>query len=80
MVTDKTHHVLDQMPEQRHLICERMRADAEFRLLCEDFGEAFEALRHWEDFTASHRAERIAKFRQLLSELKAEILAELEAT
>ena len=78
-MADKTHHVFDQMPEYRHLIRERMRVDPEFCLLCEDYGEAFEALRHWEDCTASHRAERIAEFRRLVGDLEAEILAELGA-
>lgn len=79
-MADKAHYVLDQLPEHRHPIRERMRIDQEFRSLCEDYGEAFEALRRWEGSDDSHRSARIEEFRRLLGELEAEILAELGAT
>jgi hypothetical protein len=79
-VADKAHYVLDQLPEHRHAIRERMGVDQEFRSLCEDYGDAFEALRRWEGSDDSHRVARIEEFRRLLGDLEAEILAELGAT
>jgi hypothetical protein len=78
-MAEKMHHVLDQLPEHRHLLRERMLVDPEFRSLCEDYGDAFEALLRWEVSTDSHRPARIEEFRRLLSELEAEILVELAA-
>ena len=78
-MADKAHHVFDQLPEHRYPIRERMGVDQEFRSLCEDYGDAFEALRHWEGSADSHRPARIAEFRRLLGELETEILAELGA-
>jgi hypothetical protein len=78
-VTDKAHHVLDQLPEHRHPIRERMLVDPEFCSLCEDYGDAFEALRHWECSVDTRRTARVEEFRRLLGELKTEILAELGA-
>jgi hypothetical protein len=79
VVADKAHHVLDQLPEYRHRIRECMRVDQEFQSLCEDYGDAFEALRRWEGSADSHRPARIEEFRRLLGELEAEILLELGA-
>jgi hypothetical protein len=77
IVADKMHHVLDQMPEYRYLIRERMRVNQEFLLLCEDFGEAFEALQHWKVSTDVRQAKRVEEFRGLVDDLAAEILAVL---
>jgi hypothetical protein len=79
LVADKTHHVLDPLPKHRHPIRERMRVDQEFRSFCEDYGDAFEALRRWEGSADSHQTARFEEFRRLLAELEAEILVELDA-
>ncbi|MGZ9020617.1 MAG: hypothetical protein ACXW3S_11795, partial [Rhodoplanes sp.] len=65
-MADKAHHVLDQLPEHRQPIRARMLSDPEFRSLCEDYGDAFEALRRWEGSADSHRTARIEEFRRLL--------------
>jgi hypothetical protein len=76
-MTEKTQHVLDQLPQHRTVLRERMLVDREFRSLCEDYGDAFEALRHWEVSADGHRAARVEEFGRLLAELESEILAEL---
>jgi len=76
-MTEKTHHVLDQLPQHGYALRERMIVDREFRSLCEDYGDALEALRRWEASADRHRAARIEEFRGLLAELEIEILAEL---
>jgi len=45
---EKIQHVLDQLPQHRTVLRERMVVDRDFRSLCEDYSDAFEALRHWE--------------------------------
>jgi hypothetical protein len=76
---DKIGHVLERLPDHRHAILQRMMGDPEFRSLCEDYGDAFAALRRWEVSVDSHRAERVEEFARLLAELESEILAELGA-
>lgn len=77
IVANKTHHVLDKMPEYRQRIHERMRVNHEFRLLCEDFGEACEALQHWKGSTDALQAKRVEEFQGLVDDLAAEILVVL---
>ena len=74
---ERTHHVLEALPQHRRALCERMLVDGEFRSLCEDYGDAFEALRRWEASADVHRAARIEEFGRLLAELESEILTDL---
>ena len=74
---DKAKHVVDQLPQHRHVLRERMLVDVEFRSLCEDYGDALEALRHWEASTDGRRSARVEEFARLLAELESEILGEL---
>jgi uncharacterized protein YPO0396 len=74
---DKSRHVLDQLPQHAAAMRERMIVDREFRSLCEDYGEALEALRGWEASDDRHRQERVEEFRSLLAELELEIAREL---
>lgn len=74
---EKTRHVLERLPDHRHALRQRMMVDREFRSLCEDYGDAFEALRRWEVSDDRHRRERIEEFGRLLLELESEIRGEL---
>lgn len=76
-MTDKLHHVLERLPGHRQVLLQRMMTDREFRGLCEDFGDAFEALRRWEGATNGQRKARMEEFARLLAELEGEILVEL---
>lgn len=79
-MSERTHHVLEALPQHRHTLCERMLVDQEFRSLCEDYGEAVEAVRYWEQSRHQHREARSEEFRDLVVELEREILAELGAS
>ena len=71
-------HVVQRFPEQWRDIAALSRASEDFRALCDDYGEAMEALRRWQAATADPNAPaRIEEFRQLVAELEDEILAEL---
>lgn len=76
-MSENGRHVLDQLPQHAAAIRERMIVDREFRSLCEDYGDAFEALRRWEVSADCHRAARVEEFARLVAELESEILAEL---
>jgi hypothetical protein len=57
----------------------RLRArDPSFRSICDDYGEAQRALKHWES-AGKAAPERVAEYRQMLTELEAEASAILEA-
>lgn len=67
-----------RLPQHVSTICRLQARDAGFRSICDDYGEAQRALKHWE--SASQAApERVAEYRQILQELEAEALAILEA-
>lgn len=77
-MTDNVQRVLDQMPRHEGALRERMLIDPEFRSLCEDYGDALEALERWHASSDDARREaRVAEFRSLANDLEAEILAAL---
>jgi hypothetical protein len=75
----KTRHVLDKLPQHALAVCERMIVDRDFRSLCEDYGDACEALRRWQISDDRRRQERIEEYQELLRDLEREILRELSA-
>jgi len=76
-MAEKTHQVLERLPQHRHTMQKRMLIDREFRSLCDDYDDALEALRRWELSDDRHRQERVQEFRSLLAELEEDILREL---
>jgi hypothetical protein len=73
-------HVFQRFPDRWRAIAALGRGSEDFRWLCEDYGEAVEALRRWQAATADPRAPaRIEEFGQLVVELEDEILAALAA-
>lgn len=72
-----TRHAIERLPAQRAALERRLLADRSFRALCEDYGEAIEALRRWEGSSDPRSGERVAEFRALAAELEIEIRAYL---
>jgi hypothetical protein len=73
-------HVIQRFPDRWRAVAALGRASEDFRALCEDYGEAVEALRRWQASTADPNAPaRIEEFGQLVAELEDEILAALAA-
>jgi hypothetical protein len=52
--------------------------DPSFRSICDDYGAPQRALKHWES-ACQAAPERVAEYRQMLTELEAEALAILQA-
>jgi len=63
--------------QNRQAIKERMLHDSGFRSLCEDHGDALEALRRWQASDDPRRAERVEEVQTLLIELEREVVREL---
>ena len=74
---DEFETLVRRFPQHAATICRLRGQDASFRSICEDYGEAQRALKHWEA-AAPAAPERVAEYRQILSELEAEVLAVLK--
>ena len=75
---DETEALARRFPQYASTIRRLQTGDPDFRAICDDYGEAQRALKHWE--AAGQAApERIAEYREILTELEAEALAILEA-
>jgi hypothetical protein len=67
-----------RFPQHASNICRLRARDPDFRSICDDYDAARRALKHWE--AAGQAApERVAEYRQMLTELEAEALAILQA-
>lgn len=72
-----THHVLERFPERRSAIAGLLERNAEFGSLCEDYGEAVEALRRWQASPDDNASLEVRHFGLLVTELEEEILSAL---
>jgi hypothetical protein len=76
-MSDEIESLACRFPQHASTIRRLQARDPSFRSICDDYGEARRALKHWE---AAGRAApgRVAEYRQMLTELEAEALAILE--
>lgn len=77
-MSDKARHAVERFPDLMQAIKQCMADDRFFRTLCEDYGEAVEALQHWQEVNGSMDSERVNACRELVGELEQEILLELQ--
>jgi hypothetical protein len=67
-----------RFPQHASKIRRLQARNPDFRSICDDYEDAWRALKHWEAAgDAAH--ERVAEYRQILKELEGEVLAILEA-
>jgi hypothetical protein len=71
-------HVLERFPDHWQEITELLRTSAAFGSLCEDYAIAVTALRAWELSAHPKAPARVTEYRELVAELEAEILAQLQ--
>ena len=64
--------ILQQLPELRTQIVDRLVGDTEFRSLCHDYDRCAEALGRFRE-QAETLPERVAEYEQLLAELEDDI-------
>jgi hypothetical protein len=76
-MSDEIETLAQRFPQHASTIRRLEARDPSFRAICEDYGEALRALKHWQ--AAGQAAPgRVAEYRQILMELEAEALAMLE--
>jgi len=71
--------ILQQLPELRTQIIDRLVGDADFQSLCHDYDRCAEALERFRD-QAESLPERIAEYEQLLAELEGDIRRVLDVS
>lgn len=76
-MSDATRHVIERFPDMAAAVKQCLSDSRNFRLLCEEYDLAAEALRHWKMSHARQAPQRIAEYRGLLDELEAEIRSEI---
>lgn len=74
----KISHAINKFRKLKVEIEEAVLRDARFRAICEDYGEAVDALDFWSQSTDERAAKRITEYRLLLLELEREIFVELQ--
>jgi hypothetical protein len=77
-MSDETETLARRFPQHAATIRRLQARDPSFRSICENYGEAQRAMKHWEA-TGQAAPERVAEYRQILTELEAEALAILQA-
>ncbi|WP_448204939.1 hypothetical protein [Azospirillum sp. sgz302134] len=81
-MSEKIRYAMDRFPDLAQAIKQYCADNRFFHGLCEDYGEAVEVLRQWEQSgeqsSGSAESERISTCRELVTDLEREILLELE--
>ena len=78
-MNDKTRHILDTFPDQKHTIDLLVAEDPEFLVLCEDHNACVDALRYWVKSEEPEATIRVKEYRALVRELQDEISQALGA-
>jgi hypothetical protein len=73
----RVRHVVERFPDLAHAIKQHSSDNRFFRGLCEDYGEAVEALRQCEASNSPTASERADACRALIMDLERELLFEL---
>jgi hypothetical protein len=77
-MSDEVEALARRFPQHASTIRRLQARNPDFRSICDDYDDAQRALKHWE--AAGQAApERVAEYRQILTELEAEALAILES-
>ena len=74
---DTVETLAHRFPQHASAIRRLQARDPSFRSICEDYGEAQRALKHWQA-AGPAAPDRVAEYRQSLKELETEALAILE--
>ena len=71
-------YILDRLADMRERANLAYMHDPRFRGLCDDYGEAIEALERWKNSSGPATAERASEYRVLIAGLEDEILREIK--
>jgi hypothetical protein len=75
---DEIDALAQRFPEHVWTMRQLHRRDAEFRALCEDYGETLRALEHWQR-VGGPSDKRVDEYRELAKELEDEVLRRVTA-
>ncbi len=70
-------YIVEQLPELRTRIIDRLAGDSDFQSLCRDYDRCLGALQRFVE-EAEAAPERVAEYEQLRAELEADIRRELD--
>ena len=76
-MSDRARYVVEQFPDLAYAVKQYSSDNRFFRGLCEDYGEAVEAMRQCETLNSPAAVERAQACRALILDLEREILLEL---
>jgi len=76
-MSDRARYVVERFPDLADAVKQYSSDNRFFRGLCEDYGEAVEALRHSETSDNPNAPERADACRALIMDLEREVLLEL---
>ena len=71
-------HIFMQFPDESHQLTYWMAMDPDFYDLCQDFEACIEALHYWSASNDPHAGVRSDEYRNILTELKQEIVKVLK--
>jgi hypothetical protein len=70
---DIPHHIRERFPDKQDIIASRMAEDAEFCVLCEDYGACIKAYRYWMRSREPEAGARVKEYRDLIQALESEV-------
>jgi hypothetical protein len=76
-MSEKSRSIVERFPDLAYAIKQYSSDNRFFRGLCEDYGEAVEALRYWGASNGPQASRRAEEYRALVAELEREVLYEL---
>jgi len=76
-MNDKMYHICKRFPEKRETIALLILEDPEFRAMCEDYEDCFQACRYWGLSEEPEAETRVQEYRTIIEELENEIVEAL---
>jgi hypothetical protein len=72
-------HIMRRFPYLEKALSDKLDASDDFRALCQDYFDAVEALKRWEDSAnpTEETKARIVEYRRLVQNLESDVLLEL---
>ena len=76
---NEMYHIRKRFPGKSETIALLMAENPEFRSICEDYDECFQAWRHWAQSKEPEAEIRVSEYRTLIKELENEIVEALDS-
>lgn len=70
---DITHQIKARFPDKKEAIADLMAEDADFCVVCQDYGACIDAYRYWSRARDPEAGTRASEYRDLIQALEGEI-------